>query len=476
MLVVSIALGGASARADVSFVRDIAPILQKRCAGCHGERINLGRYRVTTFKDLMRTGDSGAAPVVPGKPEASHLLQLVTAKSASVRMPQSDDPLSTVQIGLLRAWIAGGAHFDGPDPALPLKSLLGPRPHPAAPHVYRDPVPALALAFGAGGDEIFAGGYNEVTVWNAATGALVHRIGGLPQRIQSLAFNQTRTKLLVGGGTPGEYGEVSLVDVATGRVRVLDTFNDVVLSVAFSADGTRAAAGSTDTSVRVYATDTGQRQWAANLHSDWVMAVSFSADGRFLASASKDMTVKIYEAATGALFTTYNGHNRQIGKYKGQFPVYAARFAPDSSLICSAGGGDWIHVWDPVVAKQEAGDAADMEERFAKASHTRYIEHGFAGDVMSLCVRDGQVFAASADGQLKQFDLGTLKEIHAFHGSGDWLFGLDCDAGSHRVAVGDYTGHVTVWDTTTGQRVAAFIASPQPSTTRQAASLTAGKR
>ena len=33
------------ATADVSFVHDIAPILLKRCTGCHGERINLAVCR-----------------------------------------------------------------------------------------------------------------------------------------------------------------------------------------------------------------------------------------------------------------------------------------------------------------------------------------------------------------------------------------------------------------------------------------------
>lgn len=476
---------GVPAQAEVSFVRDIAPIVLKRCTGCHGERTNLGGYRAHTFRDLMRPGASGKPSIAAGKPAASRLFQLITAPSAATRMPQSDDPLAPAQIALFRAWIAGGARFDGTDPALPLKSLLGPRTHPAAPAVYRAPTPILALALAPGGSEVFVGGYHEITVWNTDTGALARRLPSLPQRIQALTFDPAGRRLLVGGGTPGEYGELTLVDTATGRRKVLDTFNDIVLTAVFSPDGTRIAAGSADTSVRVYAADTGMRLWAANLHSDWVTSVSFSFDGRFLASASKDMTVKVYEAANGALFTTYNGHNRQIGQYRGQFPVYAVRFAPDSLLACSAGGGNWIQVWDPVRAREEAGDAGDMEERFAKQGHTRYIAHGFQHEVFALAVRDGQVFAASADGLVKQFDLGSLKVVRVYPGVSDWLFGLDYDSVSHRVVAGSYRGEVRVWDTRTGRSLTVFqatpgihplAASPLPSPTTPSSQETTGHR
>ena len=51
----------------------------------------------------------------------------------------------------------------------------------------------------------------------------------------------------MGGGTPGEYGEVTLVDAKTGtKIRTFGTFEDVVLSIAFSPDGNRVAAGAAD--------------------------------------------------------------------------------------------------------------------------------------------------------------------------------------------------------------------------------------
>ena len=121
------------ADAQVSFVRQVAPILNGRCIGCHGERTNLGRYRAQTFQNLMKSGTSGKAAIVAGKPEKSKLYQLVSSHSLSDRMPKGDDPLPKQQIQLIRSWIAEGAKFDGADPTAPLKSLFGHRVHPASP-------------------------------------------------------------------------------------------------------------------------------------------------------------------------------------------------------------------------------------------------------------------------------------------------------------------------------------------------------
>jgi len=442
-------------------VRDIAPVLVKRCTSCHGDRKDSGSLRLHTFENLMRGGASGDPAVVPGKAEKSELFLLISTPEEDDRMPRDDDALTAAQIEQFRAWINQGAKFDGPDVRTPLKSMLGPREHPAAPESYRIPVPVLTLALAPGGKEVAVGGYHEVTVWDTATGRLLRRLGHLPQRIQALAFNREGSQLLVGGGTPGDYGELTLVDAATGQtIRVLDTFDDTVLSACFRADGQRIGAGSADQSVRVYDATDGHRLWSMKLHSDWVTGVNFSSDNRFLASASKDKTVKIYEAETGTLFTTYNGHNQMLGTYAGQNPVYNVKFAAGSPFACSAGRGAWIQIWEPEKARDENGTAADMENRFAKKGHARYLGHGFQQEVFALAVSGGQVFASSADGMVKQFDLESLTEVRPYAGHHDWVYALDYDATTSRLATGAYDGEVRIWDTKTGASVAVFKAAP----------------
>lgn len=449
------------ARADVSFTRDIAPILLKRCTGCHGEKTNLGGYRAHTFQYLMKPAASGAQPIVPGKPEQSSLYRLVSTQVASIRMPKSDDPLTPLEIGNIRAWIVSGAKFDGTDPAASIRNSLGPRVHPAAPSVYKIAMPVMALAVAPGGSQIAVGGYNEVTVWNSATGALVRRIGHLPQRIQSLAFNSAGTLLLVAGGTPGEYGEASLLDLRyTSKPYVLGTFADIALCAVFNSDGTEVAVGGADGNVSTYDVSTRSRKWVSSLHSDWVTSVSFSTSGKYVASASKDMTVKLHNVSDGTLYTTYAGHNRQIGTYKGQDPVYSVQFENDSDTAVSAGGGKWVQLWNPEKTKEEAGSAADMEERFAKQGHTRYIPHGFEGTVLATTISANHLFAASADGLVKEFDLVGLREVQHFAGHKEWVYTIAYDAATHRLFTGAYNGEIRVWNADTGKCLLSFIAKP----------------
>jgi hypothetical protein len=456
----------AAAPAPVSFLRQVAPVLQRRCLGCHGERLNMGGWRAHTFAGLQRPGASGAPAVTAGRPEASSLYRLLVHADAARRMPKGDAPLPGAEIALIRRWIAEGARFDGADPARPYRDA-GPRVHPAAPVAYRAPVPALALALAPGGREVWVGGYHEVTVWEATTGRLLRRLGGRPQRVQALAFSPDGATLLTAGGTPGEYGEVALAPVAGGAPRVLETLPDLILAAAFSQDGRLVATGAADGGVRVYEAASGKRLWASRVHADWATAVSFSADGRFLASAGKDMTVKVYEVKDGSLFTTYGGHNRQIGQYRGQHPVYAVRFAPEpGGPAHSAGGGRWVQIWDPVKARSEGGDAADMEERFARQGHARYLEHGFRQEVFAMCHRGGRLFLGAGDGTVKQFDPATLKEARVFTGGTDWVFAVDYDPQSDRVAAGGYSGEVRVWNAGTGELLTRFRNQPGADTAR----------
>jgi hypothetical protein len=92
-----------------SFVRDIAPILNKKCIACHGPDKSKGHYRVDTFESIMKQGSSELPPVTPGNTAASHLFELITDADPDDRMPQKDDPLSDAQISLVKRWIEQGA-------------------------------------------------------------------------------------------------------------------------------------------------------------------------------------------------------------------------------------------------------------------------------------------------------------------------------------------------------------------------------
>lgn len=100
----------------LSFEADIVPILQARCAKCHGgEKLEAGldvRRRFT----LVKGGDSGPSLVI-GKPDESLVLERVVKNE----MPPPDEGrLDDKQKALLREWILSGAAV-AKDPEAPLE-------------------------------------------------------------------------------------------------------------------------------------------------------------------------------------------------------------------------------------------------------------------------------------------------------------------------------------------------------------------
>ena len=340
--ITAVALHCAASAADdarpVSFRTDIAPLLQRRCAACHCEDSAKGGYRLDSFERMQKAGDSGDATVVPGKAQASALFKLLVAKDADDRMPQKAGALPAEEIALVERWLNAGAQYDGGDPARPLAELVREvHLHPAPAH-YAQPVPVTALAFSGDGRQLASSGYREVLVWDPATGALVRRIGGMPERITSLAWHPKRNMLAVGGGTPGQWGTVALVDASHGYgLRLLCDLPEVVLSVAFDREGSTLVAGCGDRTMRLFDVATGKEKRVLRQHADWVQSVAFNPGGTLLVSASRDRTATIFSTATWEQESTFREHDT---------PLYAAAFSPDGSRVITSSRGRAL-VWHP---------------------------------------------------------------------------------------------------------------------------------
>ena len=104
----------ATGKETVHFASDIAELLEKQCGGCHGNgRRASGGFNLTTFRGLLRGGDSGEA-VLPGKPIDSLLIKKLKGM-AGARMPLRRPALANDVILRIETWIREGATFDGED-------------------------------------------------------------------------------------------------------------------------------------------------------------------------------------------------------------------------------------------------------------------------------------------------------------------------------------------------------------------------
>lgn len=430
---------------SVSFRERVAPILVKRCLACHGEQKFKGEYQLHTFAAMIKPGESGEASVAPGKPEDSYLFQLIT----DAEMPKDADPLSKDEIELIKSWIAAGAKFDGGDPKSDLVSTVV-WPHPDPPETYTRPFPVTALAFRPDGTEIAVGGHHEITIWNAEDGSLQRRIRNVAERTYALSYDQEGARLAAACGTPGQLGEVKLFHAADGNlVRHFGSMSDCAFDVAFSADGRRLAACGADHKVRVYDVASGKEELTMDDHSDWVMGVAWSPDGGKLATASRDKTCKVFDAKTGELTLTCSDHGQA---------VYDIAFSADGSRAISCGGDGRIRVWHSTDQGYE-----DKDKKKKKPQRIHDIS-GFGGEIFHLTVHDGRVFACSSDKSARQHDAEKRNQISQYSGHEEWVFALDYNPATRRLATGSLDGEVRIWNTeeedTAKMNIVTFVAAP----------------
>lgn len=122
--------GVADEPAAPAFQTAIAPLLADRCGTCHGPDTAESGFRIDSRALAVAGGDSSAAGIVPGMPDASELFKRVSTTDSALRMPAEGEPLTSDEQKLLKDWIAAGAVW--PDAMQSLGDLI---PKNAATHV-----------------------------------------------------------------------------------------------------------------------------------------------------------------------------------------------------------------------------------------------------------------------------------------------------------------------------------------------------
>lgn len=139
-----------SAAADrISFNREIRPILSDACFQCHGpdDKQRKAGLRLDVKESALKSAESGATAIVPGKVDASELLKRLITTDESLQMPpaNSGKKITPQQIELIKRWITEGAEYQGHwafiPPAKPsLPGIQNPKPET------RNPIDAFIRA------------------------------------------------------------------------------------------------------------------------------------------------------------------------------------------------------------------------------------------------------------------------------------------------------------------------------------------
>ncbi len=366
-------------KTPISYEKDVEPILVNKCNFCHSGNVKRGKLDLSSYEALMRGGDRGKA-VIPGKSADSLLIQLSAKLVQPYMPPKKEEPLSPKELAILKLWIDQGAK--PPTGARPLakvalkapsvtpvlgvaispeKSIVvasrGNQLHvfdvktgkylrsfndeqgthlPGAAHVSL----VESLAFSPDGKLLASGSYQEVKLWEAASGKLLATTTGFGERVVCLAFSPDGKWLAAGGGAPTQEGELKLLEVPSGKgVRDLkdNIHSDTVFGVAFSPDSKLVVSCGADKFVKTFEVESGKFQKAFEGHTHHVMGVGFTGDGKLIASGGADQAVKIWDYEKGEQVRTINAHGK---------PLSALVIVGKTSNLATCAGDQQVRLWN----------------------------------------------------------------------------------------------------------------------------------
>jgi dipeptidyl aminopeptidase/acylaminoacyl peptidase len=432
---------------QVSYYRDVRPILQQHCQGCHQPAQAKGGYVMTSYAEMLKKGDHDLPGIVPGQPDKSYVVTQITPHDGKrPAMPRGKDPLTDQQVRFIKRWIAQGAKDDTPASA----RIVINADHPPE---YDLPAVITALAYSPDSKLLAVSGYHEILLHRADGSGLVARLIGESERVQSLAFSPDGKYLAMTGGTPGLFGEVQIWDVAKKKLKLsLPMTFDTVYGVSWSHDGKKVAFGCADNSLRAIEAATGKQILYQGGHSDWVLGTVFSKDSSHLVSVSRDMSMKLTEVSTQRLID--NITSITPGALKGGLMAVARHPKKDELLIGGSDGTPRTYKMYRTKARQ-IGD--DFNKILAFAA--------MPGRVFSVCYNaDGtRVLAGSSDdgtGEVRIYQTDNGKLISTMKGLRGGIYAVAYRPDGKQIASAGSEGVVWLNDPDSGQLVREFVPCP----------------
>lgn len=400
----------AQAEEKISYRRQIAPVLQTYCLGCHNRIEAEQKLSLQSADDILRGSEQG--PILNADhPEDSRLWRVLISHDDD-HMPPADQPqLAAEDLKAIQTWLKEGAGFDSR--AAVMATL--PEVKVSAESIRN---PALSIATSHDGSQLAVGRYKVVEILASGTNEISGKISIDDGKVNDVQFSADGKRVLIATGVAGLSGRAVVADLAQQSiVQEFAGHHDVTYAANWSPDQTLIATAGYDRRILLHDAVSGKLIREMNGHNGAIFDLQFSPDNTLLASASADGTIKIWLVATGERLDTLS---------QPQAEQYSVRFSPDGNVIFATGADNRIRKWS-VASRTTQIINPLLISRFAHE-----------GVITSLSMsHDGRYLATAEDnGILKIWDAARVHEIDAIDFGEDraTCFVFSADAGELLVA------------------------------------------
>ncbi len=390
---VALMLFCSAASAAPTYEEAVAPLLRTTCLGCHNDTEPESGFSVETFEKVLLGGDSQAAILVPGNPEASLLLQRMESTGDDHMPPQDHPQPNEADVQGLREWIAAGAPPPQVDRPLSMGLVVPKLPGfsgrmPVTALAYTNDRTRLAVARGRS-VEVVPVGSDGLPQTDAPAAAIV--LADLPGKVTAVHFSSDDRRLVIAGGIPGARGQADIRDASTGNlIQAFPPHRDLLYDAELSPDGLQLATAGYDGVIRIWNAADASMLREIDVHNAAVFDLAWHPEGGLLASASGDETVKLWRTSDGQRLDTLS---------QPQGEVRRVLFTRTGDEVIAAGRDKRIHVWRL---------ASQTEPTINPQVHARFA-HESPITTLALAEDGGHLLSAAEDGSLTSWSLPALE-------------------------------------------------------------------
>ena len=236
-------------------------------------------------------------------------------------------------------------------------------------------------------------------------------------------FNKDGNQLALVGGDPAEFGIAEVFSWPDSkRLLRFDDHDDVVMDVAFCADGKFLATASMDSTAKLVEIDSGEIQQTFRGHSKGLASIVYLPKQEFIVTASLDHSIRVWKLQSGELVRTFNNHVQ---------PVVSLSLRPEADstvlpMVASSGEDRTVRFWQPTIGRM-----------------VRFVRLPSIAQTLDWTPDGSLLVAACRDGKLRLIDPATLHVTEiTISQSSDWLYAIAVLRSTNQIIVGSRSGQI----------------------------------